>query len=128
MTLLASSPYNDKLATAGLFLKALQERAPVLANLIRPHMGNPLDIKGTVRLAPVASAAPQLESQKVEQIAALPLGGRIKLDPWSNEVSMKNVKHLTILSPAEKLPFEVTPFGPYLTRPSALQIETRASK
>jgi len=41
---------------------------------------------------------------------------------------MKNVKHLTILSPAEKLPFEVTPFGPYLTRPSALQIETRASK
>ena len=128
MTLLASSPYKDKLATAGLFLKALQERAPVLANLIRPHMGNPLDIKGTVRLAPVASAAPQLESQKVEQIAALPLGGRIKLDPWSNEVSMKNVKHLTILSPAEKLPFEVTPFGPYLTRPSALQIETRASK
>ena len=38
--LLKSSPYKDKMASAGLFLKALQDRAPVLPNLIRPHLGN----------------------------------------------------------------------------------------
>ncbi len=37
LELLANSPYKDKLANAGLFLKALQERAPELKNLIRPH-------------------------------------------------------------------------------------------
>src|SRR5208282_2503426 len=42
MELLNNSPYKDKLGSAGLFLKALQERAPDLRNLIRPHLGNSL--------------------------------------------------------------------------------------
>ena len=36
MALLANSPYKDKLAIAGLFLKALETRAPELSSLIRP--------------------------------------------------------------------------------------------
>ena len=39
LELLKNSPYKDKLGTAGLFLKQLQERAPDLPNLIRPHLG-----------------------------------------------------------------------------------------
>src|SRR5206468_5120246 len=39
LELLSSSPYKDKLGNAGLFLKALQSRAPELKSLIRPHMG-----------------------------------------------------------------------------------------
>ena len=113
--LLNNSPYKDKLATAGLFLKELQARGPVLPNLIRAHMGNPLDSKTGVRLASLAGAAPQLEN-KVEQIAALSLGARIRLDPWSNRIEMQNMKHVTMLSPADKMPLEVTPFLPYLTR------------
>jgi hypothetical protein len=115
MELLINSPYKDKLGSAGLFLKELQVRGPVLPNLIRAHMGNPLDSKTGVRLATVAGAAPQLEN-KVEQIAALSLGTRIRLDPWSNRIEMQNIKHITMLSPADKMPLEVTPFLPYLTR------------
>src|SRR5246127_3575434 len=62
LELLANSPYKDNLTIAGLFLKLVQERAPVLANLIRPHLGNPLGSKATVRLASVAGAAGQLEN------------------------------------------------------------------
>jgi hypothetical protein len=115
MELLNNSPYKDKLGSGGLFLKELQVRGPVLPNLIRAHMGNPLDSKTGVRLASVAGAAPQLEN-KVEQIAALSLGTRIRLDPWSNRIEMQNIKHITMLSPADKMPLEVTPFLPYLTR------------
>ena len=113
--LLNNSPYKDKLASGGLFLKQVQERAGVLSNLIRPHLGNPLDAKGTTRLAPVAAAAPQLE-KRVDQIAALSLGARINVNPWSNTVEMMSPKHVTILSTGEKMPLEVTPFFPYLTR------------
>jgi hypothetical protein len=115
LELLNNSPYKDTLATAGLFLKQVQERASVLPNLIRPHLGNPLGSKTAVRLAPVAGAAPQLE-KTVDQIAALSLGARINLDPWSNQIEMMSPKHVALLSSAEKMPLEVTPFLPYLTR------------
>jgi hypothetical protein len=115
LELLNNSPYKDKLATAGLFLKQVQERASILPNLIRPHLGNPLGSKSAVRLAPVAGAAPQLE-KTIDQIAALSLGARIYLDPWSNRIEMMSPKHVALLSPAEKMPLEVTPFFPYLSR------------
>lgn len=124
---LNKSPYKDKLVAAGLFLRALQERAPALSKLIRAHLGNPLENKNVLRLAPLAASAPPLEN-KVTQIAALPLGGRIKLDPWSNRVELTNPRPITLLLPAEKMPFEVTPFFPYLTRFSGLQMEARASQ
>jgi hypothetical protein len=116
LELLNSSPYKDKLATAGLFLKEFQEQAPVLTNLIRPHLGNPLGGKESTRLATINASAPALENKNVAQIAALPLGGRVKVDPWSNRLSMMNVKPVSLLSAHEKMPFEVTPFNPYLTR------------
>jgi hypothetical protein len=72
--LLNNSPYKDKLASAGLFLRQIQDRAQVLPNLIRPHLGNPLGSKNTTRLATVATAAPQLEN-KIDQLAALSLAG-----------------------------------------------------
>jgi len=115
LELLNNSPYKDKLATAGLFLKQVQERASILPNLLRPHLGNPLGSKTAVRLAPVAGAAPQLETT-IDQIAALSLGARINLDPWSNRIEMMSPKHVALLSPAEKMPLEVTPFFPYLSR------------
>ncbi|HKU23460.1 MAG TPA: M48 family metalloprotease [Terriglobales bacterium] len=127
--LLANSPYKDRLATAGLFLKSLQARAQDLPNLIRPHLGNSLEHGKTVRMASLARSAPQLEPQRIDQIAALPLGARIKLDPWSNQLQMMHAKPITLLSAQEKMPFEVTPFFPYLTRLSSpVQGETVAAK
>jgi Peptidase family M48 len=114
--ILKNSPYKDKLANAGLFLRALQDRAPQLKSLIRPHLGDGLASKKDVRMAELTAAAPQLESRKTDQVAALPLGGRVKLDPWSNRVELLKTKPVPLTSAREKMPFEVTPFFPFLTR------------
>jgi hypothetical protein len=114
--LLNNSPYKDKLSTAGLFLKALQDRAPELKHLISPHLGNGLANSKSVRMSALLSTAPQLEVRRTDQIAALPLGGRIKLDPWSNRIELQKTKPVALTSPQEKMPFEVTPFFPFLTR------------
>src|ERR1043165_4106522 len=117
MEMLASSPYKDKLQSSALFLKALQARAPDLKNLIRSHLGNNLaDGKDTVRMAALLQSAPQLDMRKTDQIAALPLGARVKLDPWTSRIELVKTKPVALTSAREKMPFEVTPFFPYLTR------------
>lgn len=119
LELLRNSPYKDKLGSAGLFLKALQERAPDLPNLIRPHLGNSLAAGKSIRMSGLLASAPQLEPKRTDQIAALPLGGRIKLDPWTDQVEMAKAKPVALVSAKEKMPFEITPFFPYLTRITA---------
>jgi hypothetical protein len=128
MELLENSPYKDKLSNAGLFLKALQTRAPELTSLIRPHLGNRMEDGKIIRMAALLSSAPQLEMQRIDQIAALPLGGRVKLDPWSNTLEMTKTKPVVLLSPQEKMPFEVTPFFPYLTRLTTVPVETASAQ
>jgi hypothetical protein len=59
-----------------------------------------------------------LQTKDLTQIAALPLGGRIKLDAWSDQLSMKKTKTVRLMSASEKMPFQVTPMFPYLTRQS----------
>jgi hypothetical protein len=116
LELLKNSPYKDKLGSAGLFLKALQQSAPALPNLIRPHLGNSLASNKSIRMSVLLANAPQLEPQRTDQIAALPLGGRIKLDPWTDQVELAKAKPVALASAKEKMPFELTPFFPYLTR------------
>ena len=115
--LLANSPYKDKLDSGGLFLKALNYRAPELASLLTPHLGNAFTEKGVViRLANLMNRAPKLEMDKVDQIAALPLGGRVKLNAWDDRVEMVKSQAVALTSAREKMPFEVTPFLPHLSR------------
>lgn len=114
--ILKNSPYKDKLGNAGLFLRALQDRAPQLKHLIRPHLGDGLASKKDVRMAELTAGAPQLETRRTDQIAALPLGGRVKLDPWTSRVELLKTKPVPLSSAREKMPFEVTPFFPFLTR------------
>ena len=49
-------------------------------------------------------------------IAALPLGGRVKLDPWNDKLELIKSKPVGTVAEREKMPFEVTPFMPYLMR------------
>jgi Peptidase family M48 len=114
--LLKNSPYKDKLGSAGLFLKALQEHAPDLPNLIRPHLGNGFAEGKTVRMSALLAAAPALDPTRTDQIAALPLGGRIKLDPWTDRVELAKAKPVALTSARENIPFAITPFFPFLTR------------
>ena len=114
--LLKNSPYKDKLGNAGLFLKALQEKAPDLPNLIRPHLGNSLFEGKSMRMSSLVGSAPALDEKRLDQIAALPLGGRIKVDPWTDQVELSKAKAVPLTSAHEKMEFEITPFFPYLTR------------
>jgi hypothetical protein len=115
--LLRNSPYGDKLASAGLFFAAMQAEAPQLPNLIKGQFGNSLDSPETgVRMSSLISSAPALKPRDLTQIAALPLGGRIKLDAWSDQLSIKKTQPVRLLSASEKMPFEVAPMFPYLTR------------
>ncbi|HYN15236.1 MAG TPA: M48 family metalloprotease [Terriglobales bacterium] len=116
LDLLKNSPYKDQLANAGLFLRALQQRAPVLPNLIRAHLGNGLTLGGGTRMSDLIASAPALEMNKLDQIAALPMGARIKVDPWNDRAQMSKAKPVGLLSAREKMFFEVTPVYPYLTR------------
>ncbi|HKM47676.1 MAG TPA: M48 family metalloprotease [Terriglobales bacterium] len=115
--MLKGSPYAQKLETAGLFIKALQARAPQLSALLQAHLGNNIAENGTVtRMAQLGQSAPALDWNKLDQIAALPLGGRVKLNPWDDKVEIVKAQPVAITSARDKMPFEVTPFYPRLSR------------
>jgi hypothetical protein len=115
--LLKNSPYAQKLDNVGLFLKALQQRAPALTALLTTHLGNPLAENGTItRLAALESQGPALDNNKLDQIAALPLGGRVKINPRDDKAEMVKTAPVAITSARDKMPFEVTPFFPRLSR------------
>jgi hypothetical protein len=123
--MLKASPYAQKLETAGLFLKALQVRAPQLTALLQAHLGNNITENGTVtRMAQLATPAPALDWNKLDQIAALPLGGRVKLNPWDDKVEMVKAQPVAITSARDKMPFEVTPFFPRLSRYNSTNVPT----
>jgi len=114
---LKNSPYKDKLSNAGLFLKAVDDRAIQLNHLLLAHMGNAM-VKGSEvsRMASLKQGAPQLEKAKLDQIAALPLGGRVRVDPWTAKIELAKSKPVALIAAREKMPFEVTPIYLYLTR------------
>ena len=111
LEILKNSPYKDKLGSAGLFLKQLDAQSKNLSALINSRLGNRPYLE-----AQLISAAAELKPDKLDQIAALPIGARIKLDPWSDHVELVQAKPVALLSAREKMPFEVTPFMPFLTR------------
>jgi hypothetical protein len=117
LELLNNSPYAQKLDNVGLFLKALQARTPQLNALLTTHLGNSLAENGTInRLSALATKGPALDNNKLDQVAALPLGGRVKINPWDDKAEMVKTAPVAITSARDKMPFEVTPFYPRLAR------------
>ncbi len=114
--LLAKSPYKDQLAGTGLFLKALEARSQQLPNLTRGRFSNDFGSSHLVGMQAVTQAGGHLQMKRLDQIAALPLGSRITVDPWSDRIDMRKMTAIQLETPAEKMPFEVAPFFPYLKR------------
>ena len=115
--LLSNSPYKDQIGDAGLFLKALSSRADTLPALIRSHFGNRMASRGKLaRMNRLTESAPELYESALNQTAALPLGSRVKLDPWTARIELMSGNQVVLLSAREKLPFEVTPLMPHLVR------------
>src|SRR5256714_14211119 len=109
--ILNNSPYKTQLGNAGLFLTALSTREKEIPNLISPHLGDRVPVIGDLR-----SSMPVDQKQNPQMITALPIGGRVKLDPWNDKLDLIKSKPIGAVAEREKMPFEVTPFMPYLTR------------
>ena len=120
---LQNSPYKDKLASAGLFLRALEMRSKELPSLITPQFGSRMAKKDSVlRMSSLLQSAPTLQITDINQIAALPLGSRIKLDPWDDHVELQKSKPAPLQSVRDKMAFEVTPMIPHLARYRGSQV------
>jgi len=109
--LLNNSPYKNQLGNAGLFLTALGSREKEIPNLISPHLGDRVPI-----MVELKSATPVDQKQNPQMIAALPIGGRVKVDSWNDKLELIKSKPVGTVAEREKMPFEVTPFMPYLMR------------
>ncbi len=115
--ILKNSPYKDKLPRVGLFLRQLSERSDEVPHLIKPLLGNRMaTTKKDLRLTGLMDMAPELQVRNPDQVAALPLGSRVRMNPWNNQLYMMKSHTVALMSAKEKLPFEITPFVLHLTR------------
>jgi hypothetical protein len=113
--LLKTSPYQDKLAGAGLFLKTIAQSARQLPNLIQPHIGDHVADGGQIkRFASLVAEAPVLAPTSLEQISALSLGARIVVEPWNDRLVLDKSPAVPLASIREKMPLAVTPLMPYI--------------
>jgi hypothetical protein len=110
IVLLDKSIYKDKLGNAGLYFAQLQQREKELTALNTPRLGDSmLDSTGQPWLIAVQKRAPKLDQDKLDQIAALPLGSRLRTDAWDDKVYTLKTTAPVLLNARDKMPFEVTP-------------------
>jgi hypothetical protein len=114
--LFSKSPYEDKVESVELFMRALEARSAQLPNLVHARLSNDFEGSHFLGMHALANSPKRLRVDNPNQIAALPLGTRIKVDPWSDRIEMQKNKLPPPASASEKRPFEVSPFFPYLKR------------
>jgi hypothetical protein len=115
--LLKKSPYRDQSGSAEAFFQTLQERAKEIPNLISPHLGDSIPNSYTIASAEISQQP--VKKSAANTFAALPLGGRIIIQPWDDRLVLRKAEPEGSIAEYEKMPFEVAPFLVYLTRPSA---------
>ncbi len=117
VVLLDKSVYKDKMPNAGLYFVQLQQREKELTALNTPRLGDSLlNSAGDPWLAAIEKRAPKLDQDKLDQIAALPLGSQLRTDAWDDKVYQLKFKPVPLLNARDKMPFEVTPVYYKLTR------------
>lgn len=112
--LLMHSPYKDQVRTAQRFLQALQSRSKEIPNLISPHLGD--RVPTTWAITSAISGAEASAATAANAMTALPLGGRVKVEPWSDQLQLLKSKPAGAVAEYEKMPFAVAPIVLYLTR------------
>jgi hypothetical protein len=123
--LLKKSPYKEQLSSAQLFLQTLRDRSKEIPNLVSAHLGNSVET-GWIGSSPKTGEASDAQTVAAT-VPALPLGGRIKLDPWNDQLSMLKAKPANSVAEDEKKPFQITPFMFYLTRQGANSLSQATS-
>jgi hypothetical protein len=111
LELLRNSPYKAKLDSPGLFLEQVAGEHKVLSALISPRVGDRANL-GSELAGPSANQ----RNGKSDRSAAVRMGTRVKLDPWSNQITLVQAKPAAPVSAREYDPFELLPLFPFLTR------------
>jgi hypothetical protein len=96
----------------GLYLQQLQQRVKELKALNEPMIGDGLvksDTDPTFWLAPLMTKGSKLDMANLKQQAAMPLSSFLRFDPWTDQVITMHAAFEPLLSPADKMPFEVEP-------------------
>jgi hypothetical protein len=121
--LLKKSPYFNQSSTAQAFFTALASRSKEIPALISPHLGDRVPKNWTLGETAAKAETETASSTKLAVTpVALPLGGRIKLEPWDDQLTLlKPQAEGGTVAEFEKMPFEVAPFLVYLTRQGAIE-------
>src|ERR1700730_279805 len=108
LELLKRSPYADKLYAPGLLLRELEVRGRALSALLTPHLGTGFTNRdGDVdRMVALLDSAPALVPDRLNQIAALPLGGRVKVNAWDSRIELIKPTRVAITSARGQMPLE----------------------
>jgi hypothetical protein len=109
--LLKNSPYSDQLETAESFVSELHYRSHEIPNLISPRLGD-------ARILQLPIVPKSADDSMARHIVALPLGGRVSLNPWDDSLELLKSRPAGSATERQKMPFEITPFMIYLTRVS----------
>jgi hypothetical protein len=109
LELLKKSPYAAKLDSVGLFLTQLRSVSKQLKHLISPQLGNEVYFESQLM-----HSAPALQPVNMAQLAALPMGSRLKIDPWTAEVSLRKSRPVSLMSPPRQNAFSSNPHGSLL--------------
>lgn len=126
--ILRKSPYKDSLTKVGLFLRMLSDRSDEVPHLIKPLIGNRMsDNRKDLRMSGLMEQSPTLELRDKDQIAALPIGSHIRMDPWSDSIRLIKTTADQRLTARDKLPFEITPFEIHLVREDKKDREAAAA-
>jgi hypothetical protein len=112
MELLNAKELVDGQQYFGLYLQQLQERVKALKALNEPMIGDGLtksEADPTFWLAAMMPKGPKLDMKNLKQQAAMPLSSFLRFDPWTDQVIPMHSAFEPLLSPADKMPFEVEP-------------------
>ena len=96
----------------GLYLQQLAARVKGLKALNEPMIGDGLvksDTDSSFWLQAMVPKAPKLDVKDLKQQAAEPLSSFLRFDPWTDKLITLHTAFEPILSPSDKMPFEVAP-------------------
>jgi hypothetical protein len=112
MELLSAKELQGGQQYFSLYLQQLQQRVKSLKALNEPMLGDGL-VKGdndpTFWLQAMIAKGPKLDMKDLKQQAAMPLASFLRFDPWTDQVMVLHSAYEPLLSPADKMPFEVEP-------------------
>ena len=121
LELFSKSPYKDQVVSVGRFLQALDLGSARFPNLLHGRFSNDFRSSHLADMQARIDSSKRPKKDGLDRLSALPIGSRIVVDPWSDGIEMLRNKPVRLTSPAEKIPFEVTPFYPHLKRLDAAE-------